>query len=332
MRTEDTDTDDERAHDRGGDGLDYFTIFDPETLLPCAAGKAVADPEELNADPKLRFNTLLRGAGLDPADVRVMRHKDNGASKGRSPYELWRDKRLAFLKYQSVQSVKSRKKLGCKYWASFVVNGFDETIFAGIFRARYVEPILHDLPKVQAEGEFDPAGTLDQYRLTLSHRLSDLIGRLVIDWGDAHIVWTQYAHKNDKAVLEIRAQQDGEPFPGFLNFIQPLSRIGQLPLGWIEALKSARGVYVLTCPRTKEQYVGSADGNDGFYGRWMQYFQNGHGGNVEMKSRDPSDYQVSILEVAGSADDHSAVLEMEGRWQRKLQSYEMGLNTGPAKT
>ncbi len=121
------------------------------------------------------------------------------------------------------------------------------------------------------------------------------------------------------------------PFPGFIKFIEPLSRLGKLPCGWIETLRAARGVYLLTCPRTKEQYIGSADGEDGFWGRWMAYMQTGHGGNVGLKSRDPSDYQVAILEVAGTAADHKDILEMEGRWQRKLQSREMGLNRNLAK-
>jgi len=57
-----------------------------------------------------------------------------------------------------------------------------------------------------------------------------------------------------------------------------------------------------------------------------------HGGNLGLKSRDPSDYQVAILEVAGTAADHKDILSMEGRWQRKLQSREMGLNRNLAKS
>ena len=38
----------------------------------------------------------------------------------------------------------------------------------------------------------------------------------------------------------------------------------------------------------------------GFWGRWQDYIQTGHGGNLGLKSRDPSDYQISILEVAGT--------------------------------
>jgi len=122
-----------------------------------------------------------------------------------------------------------------------------------------------------------------------------------------------------------------QPALCLLFFIEPLSRIGKLPATWIEALRAVRGVYILTCPKTKEQYIGSADGASGFWGRWMQYFKTGHGGNVALKSRDPSDYRIAILEVAGSAADHDQILAMEGRWQRKLQSREMGLNRNLAK-
>ncbi|MHB1287512.1 MAG: GIY-YIG nuclease family protein [Leptospirales bacterium] len=82
----------------------------------------------------------------------------------------------------------------------------------------------------------------------------------------------------------------------------------------------------ITCPRTKEQYVGSAYGEQGFWYRWMDYIANNHAGNVALKSREPSDYQVSILEVAGSPATMAAILKMETLWKSKLQSQEMGLN------
>jgi hypothetical protein len=92
------------------------------------------------------------------------------------------------------------------------------------------------------------------------------------------------------------------------------------------ALKAAHGIYLLTCPKTKEQYVGKADGHDGFWGRWQQYVQSGHGGNTGLKSRDSSDYQVSILEVAGTATSANELNQMESLWKAKMQSRAMGLN------
>jgi hypothetical protein len=74
-------------------------------------------------------------------------------------------------------------------------------------------------------------------------------------------------------------------------------------------------------------YVGSATGSYGFFGRWRGY-QNGHGGNVglqEIEGR-PEDYDVSILETAGSGMDDREVLRLEACWKEKLGSRVHGLN------
>lgn len=134
------------------------------------------------------------------------------------------------------------------------------------------------------------------------------------------------ADKQDKQVIELRPQFKEPEFPGFLDCVKQLSELAMLPGTWTSALRSSRGVYLLTCPRTREQYVGSATGEDGFLGRWLQYVDTGHGGNIALKSRKPSDYQVSILEVAGSADTTDEIVAMKVRWRMKLQSREMGLN------
>jgi len=44
----------------------------------------------------------------------------------------------------------------------------------------------------------------------------------------------------------------------------------------------------------------------------------GHGGNVALKSRDPSDYQVSILEVCASSASVDDILATEQLWKAKL--------------
>jgi hypothetical protein len=52
----------------------------------------------------------------------------------------------------------------------------------------------------------------------------------------------------------------------------------------------------------------------------------GHGGNVGLRGRDPSDYLVSILEVAGSNVSAEEIIGLEGVWKMKLHSRDMGLN------
>jgi hypothetical protein len=273
----------------------------------------------------LTFNMILQEADIPLADVRLLRHKDQRAAKGRTLYELWRDDRPQFESYQSTQVIKNRKRLKVRYWAAFVGTPTDETLFVGLYAVEYLGLLDEDKPKAHMDG-LDKAGSHDAYKLTIDERFSDLDGKLFIEWGEGKRSWIQRADRQDKRITKLRTAFKEPEFPGFLNFVESLSRLDRIPLGWIAALKASRGIYLLTCPKTKEQYVGKADGHDGFWGRWQDYMQTGHGGNVALKSRDLSDYQVSILEVAGTAAAAEEIFRMESQWKTKLQSREMGLN------
>jgi hypothetical protein len=276
----------------------------------------------------IMFNTILRAGNVSLADVRLIRHKDNRADRGRTPYDLWRDPetRPLFELYQRTQNIRNRGKLDAPYWAVFLGTPSDETLFVGLYAVRYVGLLQRDQEVPHIEGAVDKAGSADVYDLSLQSALSEFIGKLLIDWGPGALAWVQYAEKHDKPVTELRAEFKEAEFPGFFEFIEPLSKLDGLPRAWHEVLKNSKGIYLLTCPKTKEQYVGSATGQEGFWGRWQDYIRTGHGGNVVLKSRDPSDYQVSILEVAGSASTVEEIVKREWLWMSKLQSREMGLN------
>ena len=273
----------------------------------------------------IMFNTILSDAGLPLKQVRLVRHKDLKAAKGRTPYELWRDNPPQFELYQSTQRIKNRVKFSAPYWAVFIVNSGDETMFAGLYAVNYRGLLEEDTPRPHMDG-INPAGSADVYDLKRQRSLKDLIGKLFIDWGSAGLAWVQHADRNNKPVTQVRLKFQERSFPGFLNFIEPLSKLANMPKDWVTALQSCGGVYLLTCPKTREQYVGSATGEEGFWQRWQNYVRTGHGGNVVLKSRDPSDYQVSILEVAGTSATKDDILEMESRWKKKFQSRQMGLN------
>lgn len=273
----------------------------------------------------LTFNMLLRNGDIPLGDVRLLRHKDQRAAKGRSIYELWRDDRKQFELYQSMQGTDGRIRLAADYWAAFVGTPDDRTLFVGLYKVKRMGLLKKDTPKPQTDGVIE-AGSCDKYRLKLVAEFADLDGRLFIEWGPGKRSWIQRPDRRDKPIIELRTEFKEPDFPGFLNFIKPLSKLDSLPLTWIAALKSCCGVYLLTCPKTKEQYVGKADGENGFWGRWQNYMQTGHGGNVALKIRDPANYQVSILEVAGTAATPDEIYQMESQWKSKLQSREMGLN------
>jgi hypothetical protein len=272
----------------------------------------------------VRLNILLSSVGLDPAGVRLLRHKER-AAPGCGPYELWRDDPPRFETYQARQGVGHRAHLGgARHWAGFVVTPADDTLFVGIWEVLGRCLIEVDEPRIQRD-EVQPAGTYDLYNVARTGLLKDVAGRLVVDWGPGTRAWIQRAERQDKEVLEIRRAFQEPEFPGYQRFVEPLSRVASLPKGWEQALRASRGVYLLTCPRTREQYVGSASGEHGFLGRWLGYLDGGDGGNVGLKSRQPSDYQVSILEVAGSAASVDDLLRMEALWNPANLSAERSI-------
>lgn len=197
-------------------------------------------------------------------------------------------------------------------------------MFIGIYAAAYVGRST-DVTVFATTGEDRPPGALHIYKVEAQDILSNYVGRLFVDWGPGTKSWIQFP-KNPKPITEIRLAFKEPDFPGFLNFVANLSAISGIPATWKTALKHGRGVYLLTCPRTNEWYIGAAYGEDGFLGRWLQYVRDGHGGNEKLRSRDPSDYQVSILEVAGSSLTDAEVIALEALWKKKLDTRSAGLN------
>ncbi|MDE1905794.1 MAG: hypothetical protein KGH75_05020 [Rhodospirillales bacterium] len=274
---------------------------------------------------RLGFNQLLALESIVPERVQLVRHQDTRANALTSPYALWVDRDRGFDVYQSIQR---RDVFGTgpdRLIASFVVTPAGETLFVGLYAVRSrgtAEP-----------GTIDPVhghdvGGYHFYDMQLGSELSHYIGKVVIDWGAGYRSWVQRAHKQDKAILEIRREFREPTFPGFMAFHARLSEVAKLPSGWRQVLSASRGVYLLTCPRTHEQYVGSATGEGGFQARWEEHAVKG-GDAVKFRSRDPADYRVVILEVAGSNESQHDIQLAEQRWIWKLESAAMGLNGNP---
>jgi hypothetical protein len=278
----------------------------------------------------ITFNSLLEKAGLVLAEVRLLRHHDSRADKDRTPYRLWRDFPDDFMTYQSRQSVKNAVELGrASHWAVFVVTPGNETLFVGLYKVGKPSPGAIGVPSVSIRGATE--NNLDMvFPLQKSDLLAEFDSKLVIDWGKGFLKWIQRADTQDKPVVELRSTFKEEDWPGYLKFIKPLSDIANLPKHWLDRLEEAKGIYLLTCPRTGEHYVGSATGSEGFLGRWRTHLSKG-GDATGFKSREASDYQVTILEIAGSGVSDRDILQGEQLWINKLQSNAMGLNSTTQK-
>ncbi len=241
----------------------------------CVDSKPLIVPVEVQV---LTFNDLLVLAGIDPAQVRLVRHQDNRLWPGRL-YEAWRNDRDAFEDYQSVQS-KSRFPVG-ELLASFVVTEARKTVFVGLYRVTGVDTLpagsVDFLVRHDTSGHF-------KYDLQLIDQLGDYRDRAVIEWGAAVRSWVQRAGNQTKPVIEI-AEQYEPRFPGFREFVRPINDVPTLPNGWQQVLRSVKGVYLLVDVESGQHYVGSAKGADSLLGRWMSYTDGGTG--VMSGSRPP---------------------------------------------
>jgi GIY-YIG catalytic domain len=266
----------------------------------------------------ITFNTVLRDQRIDPSTVQLVRHQDTRHA-GRSPYALWRSAPDALELYQRIQRREGLFRVGGLI-ASFVAPPTGDTLFVGLYRVSAVG--------VAPEGTTDPLSGRDcsneqLYDISPDPRLSEYKGLLVIDWGLGFRSWVQRADRQDKPVQEIRRAIADPPFPGFAEFRSDIAEIESIPPGWQEVLRSVKGVCVLACKETGKLYVGSAKGEESLWGRFRDHASTGHGGNVELKRRGRREYQVSVLEVAGT---DQRIERLEEAWKRKLLSREFGLN------
>lgn len=272
----------------------------------------------------LTFNFLLKAHGIAPEDVRLLRHVKKSGAGSRSPLLTWREDRDRFEAYQALQPIKDRRYFEAPYWASFIGTPDRETMFVGLYGVRDPEPIPHDLPCPMTDRMLNAAAT----ERWATEPIAAFVGyhaMLFVDWGAGTRAWGQYAERREKPIVELRRDISEPEYPGHSAFMRQLSSVEALPASWVAILRNARGVYLLTCPSTLEQYVGSACGEGGFHTRWLQHAAR-EGDALAFRSRDPADYRVSILEVAGSLASADEIGAMESRWKEKLQSREMGLN------
>lgn len=290
----------------------------PNLSLLTEVGKGCTIPSGVTPN-MLTLNTILQHEGLDPKNVRLIRHQDARAVTNCTPYDLWRagDGRLET--YQRIQK-KEKFKAG-DHLASFVVTPSGDTLFVGLFHVRGMG--------IAPQGTIDPVNKEDRtglhlYEIQRDERLSEYVGHLIIDWGTNYRTWVQHAEANDKPVLEIIKEVKDEAFPGFTRFCCEIDQIETIPLSWQEVLKHVRGVYLLVCNETGRQYVGSAKGEESLWGRFCEYKRTGHGGNVELKRQDLKNFQATVLEVVNS--DTQEIEQIEAAWKKKLMSREFGLN------
>jgi hypothetical protein len=279
-----------------------------------------------------KFNQLLKNVGIDPRDVYVVRHKDTRAAPrearygGTSPYSLWATQLSQFELYQKIQSKECFR--GRNWIASFVVTPDGRTLFAGLYRNHGLTRFPERVQKCPSTGKAVGSERDYFYDLDPSDLLKDGAGKITVDWGKGFRSFIQKADSRksgDKTILEMASSVHELPFPGYRTFQYDLNKIRLIPLSWQQQLRRCQGIYLLTCKDHGKQYVGKADGLDGFWGRFCKYADNGHGGNRGMKIHKTSGYIVSILEALATSVPEE-LNQLETTWKNKLGTRRWGLN------
>lgn len=245
--------------------------------------------------------------------------------------------------YQSVQ--KEGKFDKYQYVLSFLVNKDGKTLFRGVYENRGKERLnqrhFQSLYLAEESREHYKRLCLDHdfYHLEKTEILSEYDGRLVIDWGESAISWFQLYHVDKpKLVEEILPIGYFREFTDYLSISLTRSELDFLftnessnPV-WKSHLSRTNGVYLILDERDGQQYVGSAYGKDGIWGRWTTYFKDPSGGNkrlIEKLESDPNAYRnfrYSILEVFPGNLLKEEVIQKESLYKKKFGTRAFGLN------
>lgn len=266
----------------------------------------------------LTLEPILLSAGLDPAEVQMIRHafvrehedtKDQGIDADSTDAEI--------LDYTSRQLVNPRAfpSVPPRFWVVFIREGGDRARFWAV---------------VENSGEVSNDGVIRTFDLVVSEHLSDLRNRLVIGWRSPR-AWRLNGPTGAGHPVKEIADAQPLPFPGFDQLVLDHPRLKAVMrenryASWRTALSSVQGIYLITDTNDGRQYVGKADGAEKVLQRWSTYAANGHGGNVELRGLNPSAFRYSLLRVFDPSTPTRDIDAAESHFKTALATRQFGLN------
>ncbi|MFB6677079.1 GIY-YIG nuclease family protein [Streptomyces sp. NPDC057684] len=267
---------------------------------------------------RLTLEPILRSAGIDLADAQVIRHafvKEHGDTGLQGIHADSSDDEI--LAYTSQQSSKPRifPAVPPRIWVVFVREGGDRARLWAV---------------VENRGEVSNDGVLRTFDLVVSEQMADLRNRLVIGWRSPRTWRLNGPTAAGYPVMGI-ADAQPVPFPGFDRLVLEYAQLQAVMrehryASWRTVLSSVVGVYLITDTRDGRQYVGKADGAENIRQRWSAYATNGHGGNIELRSLEPTTFRFSLLRVFDPATPAPVIDAAESHFKHTLDTRRHGLN------
>ncbi|OFW87198.1 MAG: hypothetical protein A3J37_09035 [Alphaproteobacteria bacterium RIFCSPHIGHO2_12_FULL_45_9] len=229
------------------------------------------------------------------------------------------------------QRWQTKRNFTCKYVLSLIkYNKSNHWLFAGIYETNGYQKLSHT------------GGKIDYYYdLKSLPSYEELNGRMIVSFKRTGRQSYLHAERWIQGIdLEeiLPKKHSISDFPGFKKI--DISK-GELDLifrheltSWKTALSNVAGVYLISDTKSGKLYVGSAYGAGGFWQRWLNYSQNGHGQNKELLAllkEEGNDrahsFRFSILELADLHDSRDEVIARETHWKRLLLSRSHGFNS-----
>jgi hypothetical protein len=283
---------------------------------------------------------LLKGRNeefenADPKRIRLIRHKDarkvkiiGGKEYRNSLYDIYLNNRDAFIRYQSEQLAKSFANVD--YIVSFIGEEGCTSRFVGVYKVA---------------GIIGECGKTDKDEIIYLFEMQEIDGfellkeRVIINWNNP-ISWLQ-KYQNSMPVIRIDRGLMDDDIPNFTRFedvmlsYDQLYRIFHSPHNqeWKAKLESCNCIYLILDKSNGRHYIGSTYNKHGVWGRWAQYAETGHGGDISLSKllKTDSDYakknfQWCILETLPLGIPDEQAIDRESLYKRKFGTREFGYN------
>jgi len=232
-------------------------------------------------------------------------------------------------KFKQWQEYQNRKNFECDKIISLIHLHGDKWLFVGVWKVLGVAP--------RSEG----TKSWFEYSTSEVEGLIHLSGKTVISFRRtfraSYLVGKRY---QDQLVIShiLQERMSIGDFPGYASTLLSYDQLRHVVFheltSWRSALKSVAGVYLIVDTTCGKQYVGSAYGAEGIWGRWCLYADFAHGNNAELRSllqergeHHAKHFQFSILEICDIIATRDEVLARESHWKTALQSREFGYNS-----